>query len=349
MCPRVCLVPAGQSAPDPASYLYSLRPTWRLLPGTCFESLAFAVARDCGVPEATLAAAAADYFAIIESGSEHPGYDAITHVARSSRAGQQSPRSSSSAGGSRRASSIGVGESVCSCSGSSLESRQVLEGSQAAAVALAATAGDAVQEEGAAGSQQSSPSIRQARLAQWPQGGDSSAAEKAAARQAAGRVSAHKLFDQLLAQLPAAVPAAAAVKDTATQQVTAAAAAAAKQGMGRRRRKAVSSRVAGEETHQQPTQPPQQQQPPQPQLQDMSAAAGADGGVGYGVVHEAVPGSVPPPAHEGRSVVYMVLDEQGFWYGGETQVRRGVALLTVPRSRHSVSNTEGKGGHCACP
>jgi hypothetical protein len=52
---------------------------------------------------------------------------------------------------------------------------------------------------------------------------------------------------------------------------------------------------------------------------------GAEGSVGYGVVHDAVPGSVPPPAHEGQSIVYMVLVKQGYWYGGGgTQVSRRV-------------------------
>jgi hypothetical protein len=91
--------------------------------------------------------------------------------------------------------------------------------------------------------------------------------------------------------------------------------------MGRRRRKRVTSTESKKERQQQPQPLQPQKQPTQPQQQDMAAAGGAEGGVGYGVVHEAVPGSVPPPAHEGQSILYMVLDERGYWYGGETQVR----------------------------
>ena len=320
---HVCAVPAGQYDSDPSSYLYSLRPTWRLLPGTCFESLAFAVARDCGVPETTLAAAAADYFAILKGGSKRPGYNSIVRVANSSGAGQQSSRSSGT--GSSSFSSI-VDENV----GSSLDSN--VEGSEPPAGPPPAAGGDDVGQEGTGGSQQGFPSSRRAWLAQLLEGGASSAAEAAAARTAAGRVTAHKLFEQLKAavllppaakdaagqEAPAGDPAAA---DAAAPDAAADADATAKQGIGRRRRK----RVTSSESKKEQLQPPPQQPPqPQPQQQDMAAARGAEGGVGYGVVHEAVPGSVPPPAHEGQSIVYMVLDEQGFWYGGETQVRKGI-------------------------
>jgi hypothetical protein len=51
---------AGSSCP----HLYQLKPTWRLLPGHCFESLAFSVARDCGLPQGVLRASE-DYYSMI--------------------------------------------------------------------------------------------------------------------------------------------------------------------------------------------------------------------------------------------------------------------------------------------
>lgn len=52
---------------------------------------------------------------------------------------------------------------------------------------------------------------------------------------------------------------------------------------------------------------------------------GAEASPEYGVVvHELVPGMVPPPSHDGESVVYILQDPQGWWYAGETQVRQRV-------------------------
>jgi hypothetical protein len=49
-----------------SSHLYRLKPTWRLLPGHCFETLAFPVARDCGLPEDVLRASEAFYHKIMQ-------------------------------------------------------------------------------------------------------------------------------------------------------------------------------------------------------------------------------------------------------------------------------------------
>jgi hypothetical protein len=123
----------------------------------------------------------------------------------------------------------------------------------------------------------------------------------------AARVSAHKLFEQMRPLLLDPSPAAEAALDTAAAAAPNSAAAAdaeAGAGAGSRRRRRKGTGV---------------QQAPQQQQQQQSGPSDT-GAVEYGVVRELLPGMMPPALHEGQSVLYVVYDQDAWWYGGETQV-----------------------------
>jgi hypothetical protein len=296
--------------------LYSLQPTWKLIPGTCFKSLAFAVARDCGLPPSVLAAAESDYHAILQGGSSmSAAYEKIVEIARGSRAGMDSGSGSSSS--SSYGTAVGsVDHDATSGSWVGARQQQQMLVRQTAEVAEGqdweCDRSDGGESEGAEGEADEKrydfPAIvstRSSRVAGLLQQADSSSSkglDKVKLDDA--RASVQLLFEQMQPSLLSAAPAEVApAAETAVAEQTDAA------GRRRRRRK---------QTGQDPLQDVQVQASQQP-----AAAEGAlgNGGPQYAVVHELLPGMQPPPAHEGESVLYMLLDESSWWYGGETQVR----------------------------
>lgn len=118
---------------ESSSQLYALQATWKLLPGSCFDSLAFRVAKECGLPQEVLQVSQAAYDRILDDGyisnSSIAGsvgmaraYENVLQLVRSTRADRRHQGASSSSNSSSRESSSSSQESSSS-SGESSRSR----------------------------------------------------------------------------------------------------------------------------------------------------------------------------------------------------------------------------------
>jgi len=316
------------------AYMPRLRPTWRLLPGTCFDSMAFAVARKYGLPASVLATALDEYEWALTTSRGVPANDATEQEVREGKTHTATITTANSAADSSSSSSVAISSDSDLLDGSSSEAKQEAQ-SDVTAGALEAAAGDvdAAAQQGSDVQQLDSRLVggsRHEELLRRLQAEDSSSSSSSTAADAqpsaeslqVSRQKAQELFAQFTSALTGGAAAAAPPAAQQTHTTAAAAAESAAKAAepevpaaprSRKQLKAAKAAAAAE-----------QQQEGVGSLQEQAAYGSpvSQKGIEYGRVHELSPGQQPPPAHEGESIVYALRGEQGWWYLGETQVSK---------------------------
>jgi hypothetical protein len=326
----------SSSSSSSGSGFYHLRPTWRIQPGHCFESLAFTVAAQQGLPQAVLAAAEADYRAIVH---DMGGYQALTQVLRRDKqqpqqhhhpGGGSTPSSSSSSNGSSNGSSGNQQREVLShpvATSSSSSSSSDAAGVNAASEVEAGrrrsrryrSSSSSMDNSGNGDAAGGAASFHWTLSGnQWLQPHSADRARLLQLLEAAYHFDTSEVSGAAPGRAAAA---AAAATELGREQAGAPAAAAADNQEDR----SSSTESASRRRRRQSGQPDELSE----QAGELSAAAqGGSGsaGVECGIVHELLGTAQPPPAHAGRSAVYALLFDDGWWYVGETQniaTRRG--------------------------